>query len=79
MHDTTVSTMHTRANWGNDTQTAIIGMGCRLPGDATSLEAFWELIVHGRSAWSKVPPERWNADTYYHPSRERKGTVSLHP
>ena len=59
-----------------DTGIAIIGMGCRLPGDATSLESFWELLIHGRNGWSEVPPERWNAAAYYHPSGERKGTVS---
>ena len=61
-----------------DTGIAIIGMGCRLPGDAASLESFWELLSQGRSCWSEIPPERWNAAAYYHPSAERKGTVSLH-
>ena len=55
---------------------AIIGMGCRLPGDAASLESFWELLIQGRDSWSEVPPERWNASAYYHSSGERKGTVS---
>ena len=59
-----------------ETGVAIIGMGCRLPGDAASLESFWELLIQGRSSWSEIPPERWNARAYYHPSGERKGTVS---
>ena len=59
-----------------DTGIAIIGMGCRLPGDVNSPESFWELLIRGRSSWSEVPPERWNAKAYYHPSSERKGTVS---
>lgn len=60
-----------------DTGIAIIGMGCRLPGDAASLESFWELLIQGRNCWSEIPPERWNAAAYYHPSGERKGTVGL--
>lgn len=79
MHGTTASTMHCQAERDADRQAAIIGMGCRLPGDANTMERFWELIVHGRSAWSEVPPERWNKNAYYHPNRERKGTVSSQP
>lgn len=60
-----------------DRAIAIIGMGCRLPGDATSLEAFWDLMIQGRNGWSEVPHERWNAAAYYHPSGERKGTTAV--
>ncbi|CZT12486.1 related to lovastatin nonaketide synthase [Rhynchosporium agropyri] len=49
------------------TPIAIIGMSFRGPGDAHDIEAFWEMIHDGRSAWSKVPAERWNADAFYHP------------
>lgn len=59
-----------------DTGVAIIGMACRFPGEAVSLESFWELLFQGRNAWSEVPSNCWNAGAYYHPSRERKGTVS---
>ncbi|RLS74892.1 MAG: hypothetical protein DWI01_00790, partial [Planctomycetota bacterium] len=31
---------------------AIVGMACRLPG-ADGLEAFWDLVVHGRTAWGR--------------------------
>lgn len=72
----TDSTMDTKKTMSVDTGIAIIGMGCRLPGNAKSLENFWELLIHGRNGWSEVPPERWNATAYYHPSGERKGTVS---
>lgn len=58
---------------------AIIGMSSRFPGDAASLESFWELLIQGRSSWSEIPPERWHAGAYYHPSGERKGTVSCYP
>ena len=58
-----------------DTGIAIVGMGCRLPGDAGSPENFWELLIQGRNCWSEIPPGRWNAAAYYHSSGERKGTV----
>ena len=78
--DDIVHTMESQRNMNVDaTKIAIIGMGCRLPGDAVTLESFWELLIQGRSSWSEVPPERWNSAAYYHPSGERKGTVGWYP
>ncbi|MCX5114680.1 type I polyketide synthase [Streptomyces sp. NBC_00378] len=37
---------------------AVIGMGCRLPGDADSPAALWRLLVKGREAVSTPPPGR---------------------
>ncbi|CCF35613.1 PKSN polyketide synthase for alternapyrone biosynthesis protein [Colletotrichum higginsianum] len=56
---------------------AIIGAACRLPGEATSLGGLWDMISHGRSAHGKVPPSRWDADTWYHPDPDRKGSISV--
>ena len=56
---------------------AIIGAGCRFPGDARSPEAFWELLSKGRSALTEIPKERFNIDAYFHPNPERRGTVSV--
>lgn len=38
---------------------AIIGLGCRLAGDVTTPEAFWDFLLDGRSAVREVPAERW--------------------
>jgi acyl transferase domain-containing protein len=46
---------------------AIVGIGCRFPGDATNPEKLWELIANGKSAWSEIPADRWNADAFWHP------------
>ncbi|KAJ3532687.1 hypothetical protein NM208_g8327 [Fusarium decemcellulare] len=46
---------------------AIVGMGCRLPGGANDPEGLWKLVSEGRSAWSKVPADRWNEHSFYHP------------
>ena len=54
---------------------AVIGIGCRFPGDATNPENFWKLISEGRSALTSIPADRWNADAFYHPQAERQGTV----
>lgn len=54
---------------------AIVGISCRLPGDATDPEQLWNMISEGRSAWSEVPPDRYNIDAFHHPSGDRQGTV----
>lgn len=38
---------------------AIIGMGCRFPGGASTPEAFFRILVEGVDAVTEVPPERW--------------------
>lgn len=45
---------------------AIVGMACRLPG-AENVEAFWEMLLHGKSALGKVPPERLDRELFYDP------------
>ena len=54
---------------------AIIGMSCRLPGGASNIEKFWELASEGRSAWSKIPENRFNVDAFYHPDSDRTNCV----
>jgi len=44
---------------------AIIGMGCRFPGGATSLDKFWRLLQNGVDVISEVPPKRWNLGVWY--------------
>jgi acyl transferase domain-containing protein len=46
---------------------AVIGMGCRLPGGADSPEMLWQLLSEGHSAWTDVPPDRWNWKSFHHP------------
>ncbi|MEA5529504.1 type I polyketide synthase [Dolichospermum sp. UHCC 0684] len=44
---------------------AIIGIGCRFPGEANSPEAFWSLIQNGIDAISEIPGDRWDIANYY--------------
>ena len=48
-----------RQQHGDDT-IAIVGMGCRFPGDVTSPAEFWQSLVDGVDAINEVPDERWN-------------------
>ncbi|MDH3717941.1 MAG: hypothetical protein OES79_07445, partial [Planctomycetota bacterium] len=45
---------------------AIVGMGCRLP-EAENLDAFWNLLIEGRSAVREMPPDRMDQELYYDP------------
>lgn len=55
---------------------AIIGLACKFPSDASSVEGFWKFILAGRSAHSPWPEERYGAG-HYHPDNERVGTHSV--
>ncbi|KAI1827688.1 lovastatin nonaketide synthase [Xylaria intraflava] len=55
---------------------AIIGAACRLPGEASSLGGLWDMMKNSRTAHARVPKDRWNADAFYHPDPDRKGTLT---
>lgn len=52
---------------------AIVGMGCRLPGDVSSPEEFWELCSRARSGWSEIPKSRFNHAAFHHPNPDKLG------
>jgi len=56
---------------------AVIGLALRFPQDATSPQAFWDMLLEGRSAMTEVPKDRWNIDAFYHPNPDRHDSVSL--
>ena len=55
---------------------AIVGMSCRFPGGANSPEKLWSLLSDGRDAWSEVPPDRFNWQSFYHPDPDVNGVVN---
>ncbi|MDY6949882.1 MAG: SDR family NAD(P)-dependent oxidoreductase [Thermodesulfobacteriota bacterium] len=55
---------------------AIIGMACRFPGGANSLDAFWSLLQDGVDAISQVPLSRWDMNRFYDPDHEKPGRLS---
>ncbi|MGH8908049.1 MAG: type I polyketide synthase [Egibacteraceae bacterium] len=54
---------------------AVIGIGCRLPGGASSPEAFWRLLVDRVDTVTEIPEDRWDAAAYYHPDPAQPGKI----
>ncbi|KAH7157523.1 hypothetical protein B0J13DRAFT_494657 [Dactylonectria estremocensis] len=56
---------------------AVVGLGLRFPGNATSPEELWSVLERGESQWSEFPKDRLNIDGYYHPGGDRQGSISF--
>ena len=52
---------------------AIVGMGCRFPGDANDPTSYWELLINGVDAISEVPEDRWNLRTHFSEDKAKPG------
>ncbi|KAM3065607.1 Reducing polyketide synthase boa9 [Clarireedia jacksonii] len=53
---------------------AIIGWGCRFPGDSDTPDEFWQMLAEERSGLSKPPSSRWNGDGF-HANKNRPGSI----
>ncbi|CAK8714590.1 Phthiocerol synthesis polyketide synthase [Candidatus Electrothrix gigas] len=56
---------------------AIVGMACRFPGGAHTLEQFWQLLRQGQEAVTDIPPSRWPVDDYYDPAPGTPGKMYM--
>ena len=54
---------------------AIVGLAGRFPGEAKNAEKLWDMCCQGRSAWSEIPSDRFNAKAYFHPNPSKSGCV----
>jgi phthiocerol/phenolphthiocerol synthesis type-I polyketide synthase B len=55
---------------------AVVGLGCRFPGDVVGPESFWRLLVNGEDAVREVPADRWDADAFYDPDPLAPGRMT---
>ncbi|KAH8201465.1 hypothetical protein TruAng_004389 [Truncatella angustata] len=55
---------------------AVVGYAYRAPN--VGRKGLFEFLEQGKSAWSRVPADRFNHDAYYHPDSERAGFISSH-
>ena len=54
---------------------AVVGVGCRFPGGADSLDLYWQMLCDGVDAVRPVPADRWNIDDYYDPDPNQPGKI----
>lgn len=54
---------------------AVVGIGCRFPGGATSPENYWKVLESGTNAVTEVPADRWDGDAYYDPDVTAPGRM----
>ncbi|HDY87154.1 MAG TPA: type I polyketide synthase, partial [bacterium] len=56
---------------------AIIGIGCKYPGDANTPKEFWKLICEKKDAICDIPSDRWDAEALYAPDFNRAGKMNV--
>ena len=54
---------------------AIVGVGCRFPGNVNHPDAFWQLLTEGRNAITDVPAERWSLNKFYDPDQRKASKI----
>lgn len=56
---------------------AIIGSGCRFPGEAQTPSKLWDLLVQPRDISSRIPSDRFNTTGFYHESKTHHGSSNV--
>ena len=56
---------------------AVVGFSIRFPEEATSAEAFWNMVIDGRCCSEEFPKDRLNVEAFYNPDTDGQGIVSL--
>ncbi|WP_433261699.1 SDR family NAD(P)-dependent oxidoreductase [Actinosynnema sp. CS-041913] len=57
-----------------DEPIAIVGIGCRYPGDVTTPDELWRLVAEGRDAIGDFPVDRgWNVEELFDPDPDAVG------
>ena len=52
---------------------AVVGIGCRLPGGATTADEMWRLLSSGAHNAREVPADRWDTREWYDPDPSAAG------
>ncbi|KAE8358146.1 hypothetical protein BDV27DRAFT_163862 [Aspergillus caelatus] len=56
---------------------AIVGTGFRFPGSCSTPSRLWDLLHEPRDVANKVPKDRFNIDSFYHPISSHNGTTNV--
>lgn len=52
---------------------AIVGVSCRVPGDITTTDEFWEMLIFGKNCMTDVPNSRFSMEGIYDSNRDAIG------
>jgi acyl transferase domain-containing protein/acyl-CoA synthetase (AMP-forming)/AMP-acid ligase II/acyl carrier protein len=66
----------TASNDNRDESVAVIGMACRFPGNISSPEEFWTLLLDGSDATSDMP-DRWDVEALYCEDQNSPGKMAV--
>jgi acyl transferase domain-containing protein len=58
-------TFHQQEHSNEPEPIALIGVGCRLPGNIMNTEGLLTALREGRDLITEIPPDRWNVDAFY--------------
>jgi hybrid polyketide synthase/nonribosomal peptide synthetase ACE1 len=61
----------------NNEPIAVIGSGCRFPGESSSPSKLWELLCQPRDLSKRIPVSRFNPDGFYHPDGLHHGSSNV--
>lgn len=56
---------------------AVIGSGCRFPGEANTPSKLWDLLQKPKDLLSKIPSDRFSAAAFYHPDGTHHGATNV--
>lgn len=56
---------------------AVVGTACRFSGGCNTPSKLWDLVCSSRDVLQKVPPSRFNVDSFYHSDPTHHGTSNV--
>ncbi|HEU4769267.1 MAG TPA: type I polyketide synthase, partial [Pyrinomonadaceae bacterium] len=55
---------------------AVVGIGCRFPGNINSADELWSSLRNGVDAVGEIPSDRWDVERYYDPAPATPGKMN---
>ena len=56
---------------------AIVGLSLEVSGGCDTTESFWQALLDRRNTATEPPPDRYSAESIWHPDASRRGTVGF--
>src|SRR5512132_4275400 len=65
------------ADFNSKEPIALVGIGCRFPGDVNSANELFEFLMNRRSGVVPIPSDRWDNAKYFHPDFKKIGHLHI--